>query len=481
MQSACALVAAAALLACGCGESDAPDAGVDAGPRDAGRDALRDAPIDSPRDAPLDAVDAPDAPDGALELALEVLSTDPCSDWAVLPPRPRALRADATPRQLWRWFAYDDPLYPTLGTISQFIGGGVAIGADGNLCAIGPEPWRVMSIDPTTARLRWVTEDVIAPDDLVLMGPVTAAPDGSVFVRGPQELMRVAADGAVTAGVREPRLPLAAQPVAIGPHGRVYLAGENSLVATCHGTRALWRARLPSSPQRVVVVEDGSIWIAAVGLPASLRVSPAGAILERAPAISVEGRMSGAGFAARSADVDVFAGYDEPSMSVYAIARRRAASTQIGPFPRWPEIHLDPTGAIWVGGGSPVETERLAPAVPSWRAPGRVVERWASSWAADALLTMRTDAPGRLVRVDFDGATRWGVDLVGASGDAIGFRDAPGETIALDVDGVAYVTVSQGDDNYVIAVQTDVLPPEEACSDPFCNARHTGSVLVAAP
>jgi hypothetical protein len=484
----------AALASClACSETNAPvtdggsdaGAGADASGADAGSDAR------APLDGGSDGGDA-GAPDGGppnleVELSLETISTAPCADWAVMSDaRPRALPSDATARQLWRWRAYDDPVYLASGLVNTYLDGGPSIGPDGHLYIIGPERDRVMSVT-RAGRMRWLSEAVGG----LLHPTVAIAPDGGLYVGqavegGPWNLLRFSGEGELegataVGGPYDSALTEAISSITIGPGGMVYVAAPSGrLVATCRGERAIWvlTARYASSGRPagghfVVCDADGALWLSGTGAFAEVfRLAADGRTIATIREAESDGVLSLRGLAAGRA---LFSAARSDYTRYWG--RLWDDGAFVGGFPEQEHqtgYRLDPTGAVWQATRRPPEPgaytfSRWVDGAEQWRVDRNVIEPFGypGAWGADGS-RIEGRLGGGLRRVLPSAEEAWGHPFVPVGGPTAAYY-----SINLDVDGVAYVE-SGGD---IYAFQTDVLPPAEpGCWDYGCNRRRNNWV-----
>lgn len=462
------------------------DAGVDTGLPDTG------GPIDAGQDSTTDARDGGDAGDAdadvadagpvwAVEPTLDVVSTEPCADWAVMADtRPRGLPSDATPRQLWRWRTYDDPVYLALGLFNQYLAGGPSIGPDGHLYIIGPERDRVMSLT-RDGHARWISP-AMGGD---LLPTVAIAPDGDAYVAqafggGEFILLRFSPSGDVVGRYPLARRPAGATPsmetvnsIAMGPGGMVYATtAQGRLVATCRGS-VRWVMTLrfvvsghPSYGLHALVDTHGVIWLSGAASQV-FRVSAGGAVLETISGESPHHYLGtaylGGGqtlLGAGSADGSLFWGY---------LWRDGRFVRQFDDEIHYTKYLLDPVGGIWQITRRPPTAgtytmSRWVDGVEQWTSERNVIQPFGfpGAWAGDAS-RIEVRRGGGIRRALPTGEDAWGHEFDRATGVNAGFF-----SINLDVDGVAYVE-SGGD---IVAFQTDVLPPAESgCWDLGCNRR----------
>ncbi len=484
------------LMSCeSCGGTNPPqvdagtDAGTDTGVLDTG------APVDAGQDGAMDAGDAADASDAgdadaemadagprlSVEPILDVVSTEPCVDWTVMADtRPRGLPASSTPRQLWRWRAYDDPVYLATGLFNQYLHGGPSIGPDGNLYIIGPEQDRVMSLT-RDGNARWISDAVGGE----LLPTMTMAPDGDAYVAeslggGEFALLRFSPSGELVGGGRLVRRPAGASPsaervnnIAMGPGGMVYATTPHGrLVATCRGSvRWVMTLRYVVSGTaayglRVMIDRDGVLWLTAAASQ-TFRLTADGAVLEtivdESPHNFLRLHSLGGGQALLSAATTDSSRYWANLWEEGRIVHR---------FDEEPHLSmylLDPLGAVWQIQRRPPEfgvftTSRWVDEVETWslETGGLMSPGYPGAWGSDAS-RIETRRGGGIRRVLPTGVEAWGHEFDRIAGPSAGHF-----TINLDVDGVAYVE-SGGD---IVAFQTDVLPPlESGCWDIGCNRR----------
>lgn len=465
--------------AAGDGSSDSatPDGGEDViSTLDAG-DASDDALVD--RDGgPIDATEPTDG--GTDDPVLTVIDATPCEPWDVRPPAiARGLPADPTPRQLWRYFAYDDPLYVASGLIDQVVDGGPTIGPDGNLYLIGPEQTRVMSLD-REGRLRWISEDLRA----YLFPPLVASVDGYVRAIGVSggdtsgvftidSTSGTAVGSSMLPGEYPFGLPLT---LALGPLGDVYATSpDGRVIATCSNGRLRWLLdmrgrRSAAAISELFTMPDGSLWITRSS-DRAFHVTSDGTVLESLP--SPDGATRGSARYTDGAQVLFTTFASMPDVWGAFLWRDGMVERSLPLTDVRTSYVLDPLGAVWTvsNGTAASETRRYVDGVVQWDVPGSLLDRGGNNvWSDDASAVV---ADASLRRILSTGALAWSLDFEGLPGAEP--TTARGDyAITLAPDGVAYVQASQGANNYVLAFQTDVLPaPATSCGVPGCNAhRH---------
>lgn len=419
---------------------------------------------------------------------LSVHDMAPCPDWDLVEsPVARALPADSTPRQLWTWFAYDDPVYQATGLTNQAITP-MALSPDGTLWVGGPEEGRMMRIG-ADGRLIWITEQLAN-----VTFPPAIAPDGSAFVlrQADGAVIRYAASGDVASaldlGITH-ELDVAAlyrYPIALGPEGRVYIGVADRVFATCRGERRTWTMKLvlPGDEDAhiygILVEQDGSLWINALGAEGrgdrAIRVSPAGSLVESYPAAPDSPRgvalieSAGGGMrlfqrSSRDGEGDAMSGVDVV-----------ATDGQIFDFPlSSQEVYydLDPTGAVWATPRGESLIQRYVRGELQWEVSD-THDYYARAFGADGTLleTFRLGATAEVRRRNTDGAVAWSVPARGREeGERVGLPGQPWDFL-LSPDGVVYAASGNGFNNYILAFQTDVIPPPPAaCVEIYCNAR----------
>lgn len=491
-------VALLGIVLAGCSSpSRAPDMGTDgglhdAGPMDGGAASDSDMQGDAPGDAsPLD-VDAADArppPLGwALTPELERHDMRPCGEWDPVEPTPRELPADTTPRQLWRYFAYDDPLYRASGLLNQYVSPKLSVGPDGSVYVVGPEVDRVMKIGPD-GRLRWMTGGGLQPD----VERLTIAPDGSVLfttrdARSEMSLVRLASeDGNVISRRRlgtvegEASIPW---PVATGPQGSVYLVLiDGAIEASCFGRdERRWRLRFRdengryAGPRLLTVLPDGSLW-AYLSNRQSVRIASDATVLgwlSDEPIASSAYRTT-----VVRENEHVVSHYDRVNVR-HDVWRNGRSAFEIGPSTSDLLLRPSPTGSYWV---HEWDTGRQA-----IHADGEVISMSPQPWVLFQALAFAHDGsafgarysrssadPARsdVIRVAESGDSAWSMRGSGADlSDPVRPGYETGYEIVLHSNGVLYVFATQSWNNYVLAFQTDQLPPTElGCWDFDCNPR----------
>lgn len=414
-----------------------------------------------------------------------------CEPWA-LPSGPvssRGLPADPTPRVLWIWQASEDPLWRTLGIADQRVGC-PSLAPDGSIWVIGPED-RVGRISPD-GRLEYLEE---GDSGRQILCPLAVAPDGTAYALarscGSRDaeacassrerlLVRFGQDGEMD-GV----LPLDGEAgylsgLAVGPGGSVYVSIGPRVVATCRGERELWTGTVLGGRRDdaarevsfVYVDRDGDIWINADAGVASIQATTAGPSPVRV--IPDPGRGCTNDFA------HAFVG---GSLLLPASCGDEvwARVLRLDGTPEWetPRLatssatfDLAPDGSVWIGVMGAMR--RFHAGTQTWSVEQPMVTT--RIWGED----------GSRIQAFFDRDTRRGglVRLAAGSGDdvwRIPVTDARGNTIvpvsAINFihgpDGRVYWGEGDGITNYLVAVQTDVLPPLSGhCVDTACNARH---------
>lgn len=468
----CTVLVAAMVASCGCGRSPAPVDGAqdeDSGPPDAG---------------PLSWEVTPE---------LEVLSEAPCPDWGAIEPTPRGLPTDATPRQLWRYFAYEQDVYRESGLANQYLGEKLSIGPDGSVYAVGPEENRILKIGPD-GTLQWFTDPIVAVDGDRLV----VAPDGSVLFTGTNAedevwLIRVSRGGQVlfrrNLGWSPEPIPSSGRAIALGPRARVYLLLlDGTLEASCFGaaSEVRWRMRFWDSNHRQVRVDrfatmpDGTLW-ANLENRRSTQLSSSGGVVGYFPAAPLDSTATRTSFIRPG---EFFVRYYDDSTperwwyEVWVDSRRvvemRATDSAL-------VIAASPVRQYWVTDyGSRQQAVYGHDGLV--REPGPAVLAWPIAvFAEDGSCIGKRyprslDHPERndIVRVETQGTVVWSFRPTGRS-DSTDWVRAGGTTgyeMALHQNGVLYTRATQDWNNYVIAIQTDQLPSSEpGCWDPGCNPR----------
>ena len=431
MQRVLAICLTALIAGCTCGE---PFVGFDA------RALTPDASMDVGRDAPIDAYASPDA--SITELALEEFDPTPCAPVA-LPPRNRMLPVDATPRVLWtrsldelgvEGVFYDRGAIDRTGdlhfsTLLFELRGG-EISRDGALLGFGDGsdrtegPLGLMTILPNDRAAEW-SDSIVRIDE----SPPSTSPQTIYWPH----------DG-------NPRIETTGIGMAATSDGLYAYRGYGGgrLRKYCADGRLQWE--LSGVPSRNLQVdEEDSVWIRGTDAAGatSVRVDRDGRVIERE---------------------DGYVEFADTSRWIHSlnadgrtlIYRRVVDGVEVDRIVSDRPVFPDPFGGAWVAVG---------PSTVDWvhRVGGVDVGRLTASLSGapvgedGSFLVREISASDEysLIRVLPTGEVAWRLSV-----PPFGF-------ITHDIDGRVYLYGG----HQIIAVQTDVLPPNvRGCWQHRCNA-----------
>ena len=400
--------------------------------------------------------------------ALEVFDASPCDDW-IAGFLPRAPPENPDVRVLWRWHPYGDPVYAETGLANQYLGA-FAVGPDGTIFAVGPEQDRLEALE-STGTLRWISH----PHGGNFNRSIAVAPDGTAYaVLRVTETRARLVRASPTGIVGELGLPLEGDSaddlvVGLGPQGRVYVSSATSVYATCRGQRLEWVLRFDGpAAGRTRVEASGDIWLSG-GEERAIRLSAAGEILESVPPEPIPS--VGVGLLAHGA-TRVWRWRDLDSEEWWVSLQIDGRPTVDLPRQRrYTDYALDGENGIWFrepigdtmqGRWGRYEGDRLL-----WTRDGlSYVGLSSSGIGSDGSVLVRGmgDELGTITRLAPDGTVIASVPLTNPGEDAL----VPG-TILLDTDGIAYIAADRDFNHYLIAVQTDMIPPSNACVQHGCG------------